>query len=215
MEMLELKGCIVTIDAMGCQKEIAERIIEAEADYVFGLKGNQGTLHEDVRLYFEATKKDPKLYPSTATEKTMDKGHGRFETRYYGLETNIDWLIQKPDWPGLQGIGMVRSVVEKNGVISEETRYFITSLRDVKQFAKAVRGHWGIESLHWCLDVVFHEDDSRTRKDNSAENFAVIRHIAVNILKQHPSKISLARKRRKCGYDIEFMREVLVSLVSS
>ena len=214
IEMLELKGCVVTIDAMGCQKEIAERIIEAEADYVFGLKGNQGTLHEDVRLYFEAAKKDPKRYPSITTEKTMDRGHGRFETRYYGLETDIDWLTQKPDWSGLRGIGMVRSVVEKNGIVSEETRYFITSLRDVKPFAKTVRGHWGIESLHWCLDVVFHEDDCRTRKDNSAENFAVIRHIAVNILKQHPAKMSLARKRRKCGYDIEFMRDVLVSLVS-
>jgi len=215
LEMLELKGCIVTIDAMGCQKDIAKRIIETEADYVFGLKGNQGTLHEDVRIYFEAARKDPKLYPTITTEKTIDKGHGRFEKRYYGLETDIDWLTQSSEWPGLQAIGMVRSVVEKNGTTSEETRYFITSLRDVTQFAKAVRGHWGIESLHWCLDVVFHEDDCRTRKDNSAENFAVIRHIAVNILKQHSATMSLARKRRKCAYDIEFMRDVLAVLVSS
>jgi len=99
-------------------------------------------------------------------------------------------------------------------VTTEETRYFITSLCDVKQFAHAVRSHWGIESVHWCLDVVFHEDACRTRKDNSAENFAVIRHMAINILKQHPAKMSLARKRRKCGYDIEFMRDVLIALVS-
>jgi predicted transposase YbfD/YdcC len=122
--------------------------------------------------------------------------------------------MQKPEWPGLHGIGMVRSVVDKNGVISEETRYFITSLYDVEQFAKAVRAHWGIESMHWCLDVVFHEDACRTRIDNSAENFAIVRHIAVNILKQYPVKMSLARKRRKCGYDIEFMRDVLIALVS-
>ena len=214
LEMLELKGCIVTIDAMGCQKDIAKQITKAEADYVFGLKGNQGTLHEDVRLYFEAAKASPKLYPTITTHKTINDGHGRIETRHYKLEVDIDWLTQKSEWPGLHAIGMVRSVVEKNGVISEETRYFITSLCDVKQFAKAVRSHWGIESLHWCLDVVFHEDDCRTRKDNSAENFAVIRHIAINILKQFPDNMSLARKRRKCGYDIEFMRKVLVDLIS-
>ena len=214
LEMLELKGCIVTIDAMGCQKEIAKQVSEKAADYVFGLKGNQGTLNEDVRLYFETAKESPTLYPTITTHKTTNQGHGRIETRYYKLECNIDWLEQKPEWANLNGIGTVRSVVEKNGRTTEETRYFITSLCDVKQFAHAVRSHWGIESMHWCLDVVFHEDACRTRKDNSAENFAVIRHMAINILKQHPAKMSLARKRRKCGYDIEFMRDVLIALVS-
>jgi len=214
MEMLELKGCIVTIDAMGCQKDIAERIVGAEADYVLGLKGNQGTLHDDVRLYFESVQETPQHYSTVTTHKTINKGHGRIETRHYKLECDINWLPQMPEWAGLQGIGMVRSVVEINGKTTDETRYFITSLCDATSFAKAVRGHWGIESLHWCLDVTFHEDACRTRKDNSAENFAVIRHAAINILKQHPSKISLARKRRKCAYDIDFMRDVLISLVS-
>jgi len=205
LEMLELKGCIVTIDAMGCQKDIAKNIVNAEADYVFGLKGNQSSLHDDVRLYFEN---------EDVTKKTVtrDKGHGRIETREYRLETGIDWLHQKPKWAGLNAIGAVKSSVWKNDVLHEETRYFITSLTDVTTFAKAVRAHWGIEnSLHWCLDVVFHEDACRTRKDNSAENFSVIRKIALNILKNFPVKMSLARKRRKCEYDSDFMADVLLS----
>jgi len=212
LDLLELKGCIVTIDAMGCQKEIAKKIVQAEADYVFGLKGNQGSLHDDVRLYFEDTLKTPQFYDGLSNTVTKDMGHGRFEKRYYCLSEDVDWLPQKPDWQGLNSIGMVRSVVEKNGKTTEETRYFISSLTDVKLFATAVRGHWGIENgLHWCLDVVFHEDLNRTRKDHSAENFSVIRHIALNILKTFPAKMSLARKRRKCEYDADFMADVLLS----
>ena len=207
LDLLELKRCIVTIDAMGCQKEIAEKIVKAEADYVFGLKGNQTNLHDDVKLYFENM---------DVTNKTItkEKGHGRIETREYFLETDIGWLSQKPEWSGLNAIGKVKSKVWGKDVLREETRYFITSLTDVNDFAKAVRAHWGVEnSLHWCLDVVFHEDYCRTRKDNSAENFAVIRHIALNILKNYPVKMSLARKRRKCQYDHEFMANVLTSAV--
>lgn len=205
IEMLELKGCIVTVDAMGCQRDIADMITEGEADYVFGLKGNQSSLEDDVKLYFETEK---------VTDKTVthDKGHGRVETREYCLEKEIDWLSQKPSWRNLNAIGMVKSRVWENEVMREEARYFITSLTDVKTFAKAVRAHWGIEnSLHYCLDVVFHEDACRTRKDNSAENFSVIRKVAVNILKNFPVKMSLARKRRKCEYDADFMADVLLS----
>jgi len=205
LDLLELKNCIITIDAMGCQKDIAEKITEYASDYVFGLKGNQGTLHEDVKLYFETTAVKNKV-------GTCEKGHGRIELREYYLETGIEWLSQKSDWKSLNAIGMVKSRVTEKEVVREEIRYFITSLTDVKTFARAARAHWGIEnSLHWCLDVTFNEDRNRTRKDYSPENFSVIRRIALNILKNFPAKISLARKRRKCLYDADFMAEVLLS----
>ena len=204
LEMLELKGCIVTIDAMGSQRDIAKKAMKSEADYVFGLKANQTSLHEDTKLYFDHIDGSFKTV-------TKEKGHGRIETRKYFLETEIDWLPQKQNWAGLSAIGMVKSKVLEKDILREDIRYFITSLTDVKVFAKAVRAHWGIEnSLHWCLDVVFHEDACRTRKDNSAENFSVIRRIALNILKNFPANMSLARKRRKCEYDPDFMAQVLL-----
>lgn len=212
LDLLELKDCIVTIDAMGCQKDIAERIVKQEADYVFSLKGNQTSLHEDVRLYFETAIQTPQFYEGISNHATKEKGHGRIEKRYYYLSEDVNWLPQITDWSGLNAIGMVRSVVEKGEQKTEEIRYFISSLTDVSAFAKAVRGHWGVENgLHWVLDVVFHEDACRTRKDNSAENFSVIRRIALNVLKNFPAKMSLARKRRKCEYDPDFMADVLLS----
>jgi len=206
LELLELTGCIVTIDAMGCQKGIANRIVDAGADYVLGLKANQSDLYDDVKFFLESEDVAAKVV-------THDKGHGRIEMREYRLETDIDWLHQKPDWAGIQGIGMVKSSVVEKDILREETRYFITSLICAETFAKAVRAHWGVEnSLHWCLDVTFGEDACRTRKDNSAENFSVIRRIALNVLTQFPTKMSLARKRRKCQYDADFMAEVLLSV---
>jgi predicted transposase YbfD/YdcC len=205
LALLELKGCIVTIDAMGCQKAIARDIVEKEADYVFGLKGNQSSLHDDARLYFETEK-------VKETITTSEKGHGRIETRAYFLETNIDWLYQKPDWAGLNAIGAVKSSVFEKDVLREETRYFITSLTDVKTFAEAVRGHWGIEnSLHWCLDVGFNEDNCRMRKDNIGENFAVVRHIAFNLIKKDDSKLSIKSRRHRCAYDDDYLFKILFS----
>jgi len=209
LDLLELRDCIVTIDAMGCQKVIAEKIMEQGADYVFGLKGNQTNLNDDVRLYFETEE-------VSNTKTTLDKGHGRIERRAYSLETKIDWMYQKPDWQGLQAIGMVKSTVEEKTKRTEEIRYYITSLTDIETFSTAVRAHWGIEnSLHYCLDVTFNEDANRTRKDNSPENFAIVRHIALNVLKSFPTpqKMSLARKRRKCQYDADFMAELLLATV--
>ena len=212
LDLLELKNCIITIDAMGCQKDIAKKIIkECESDYVFSLKGNQSSLHEDTALYFETLEKKEREDKKTVVNK--EKGHGRIEIREYYLETDIDWLFQKPDWEGLNAIGMVKSKVFEKGAWREETRYFMTSLTDAETFANAVRAHWGVEnSLHWCLDVVFNEDSNRTRKDHSAENFSVIRRIALNILKKFPLKMSLNRKRRKCHYDADFLTQVLMTV---
>jgi predicted transposase YbfD/YdcC len=206
LEMLDVHGCIVTIDAMGCQKEIADKIIARGADYVLSLKENQPSLLEDVRLYFQ----DETLQRQQTI--TMEKDHGRIEKRAYYLTSDIQWLQQRKEWPGIHAIGMVRSTVHTAENTSEETRYFITSLSDVKGFAHAARSHWGIEnSLHWCLDVVFHEDANRTRTDNSAFNFSVIRRIALNLLKSFPAQMSLRRKRFNCQINSDFLAQVLFS----
>ena len=203
LEILYLKGSIVTLDAMGCQKEISEKVTEKKADYVFSLKANHPDMYNDVKFYFENER-------VKKTKITINTGHGRIEKREYFLETNIEWLHGRGEWRNLNAIGMVKSTVSEKDKIREETRYFVTSLMSVDLFAKAVRSHWGIESMHWCLDVVFHEDDCQVKANNAAENFAVVRHIAVNVLKNFPVKMSLARKRRKCQYDADFMADVLL-----
>lgn len=217
LELLEINGCIVTADAMSCQKDIVAKITEQKADYVIGLKDNQSNLKKNVEDYFYDALRDKRIYPETQARKTVEKGHGRYETRQYYLTTEIEWLEQKTAWHNLNGIGMVKSKIEKNNVVTEDTRYYITSLCDVNDFAGAVRSHWGIEnSLHWCLDVVFNEDHIRMRKDYTAENMAVVRHIVLNILKnfQTPKKMSLSRKRQKCEYDHNFLADVLLFAVS-
>ena len=166
-----------------------------------------------MRTYFEAALKEPRNYPAVKSLKTTDSGHGRVETRTYYLTNEIDWYEDKTNWTNLRAFGMVCSRVEKQGVVTEDVRHFITSLDEIARFSRAVRKHWGIEnSLHWCLDMTFREDYSRIRKDHSAENMAVVRHMASNILKNHPAKISLARKRRRCAYDDDFFAEVMYSV---
>ena len=213
LEMLDVAGCVITADSMSCQKEIVKTIIKKEADYVLGLKENQPTMHSEVAEYFDAALKDSRNYPLVQSIKTSDLGHGRIEIRRYFLTTEVDWFENRADWENLRGFGMVRSKVEHQDTVTEDVRYFITSIEDVSVFAEAVRKHWGVEnSLHWCLDMTFREDYSRIRKDHSAENMAVVRHIALNILKQHPSTISLARKRRRCAYDDAFFANVMNSV---
>ena len=204
LALLDLQGCIVTIDAMGCQKEIAKAITAKEADYVLSLKENHPDLFDDVRTYFQDEEN------ALQSHKTHEKDHGRIEMRKYYLSADIDWLPAKPQWAGLNGIGMVCSDIQTGGKTTRETRYFITSLSDVKDFARAVRSHWGIEnSVHWCLDVIFHEDANRTRKNNSGENFSVIRRVALNLLRLNPSKMSLRCKRFRCQIDTDFLADVL------
>ena len=184
---------------MGCQKQIAAKIIEKQADYVLGLKGNQSSLLEDTRLYFE---KEIPLNSSQAKEKD----HGRIEQRVYYLETRIDWLSQRPDWSGLNGIGMVKTTVTtlKTGEVSEERRYYLTSITDIDAFAQAVRKHWSIESqLHWRLDVIFREDNSRARKGNFPLNLNIIRKEALRLLNQADfgKRVSARRKMSRAAMD--------------
>lgn len=213
LEELVLKGCIVTIDAMGCQKEIADKIREKEADYVIALKKNQPTLYEDVELFFQDVK--AKAFPEDekpAYYKTVEKGHGRIEIRRYWLSPATDALRPGHDWRGLLGVGMVEAERHENGNISIEQRYYISSFHShVEEFARAVRGHWGIENgQHWVLDVAFREDEQRIRIDNAAENAAILRRMALNLLKQENTvKAGIAAKRKLCGWSDAFLLTVL------
>ena len=200
---------------MSCQKKTVQKITEHECDYVICLKGNQETLHEDVKLYFETAEKEPNFYPLSKLKKS-GKDHGRIERREYFLTDDIDWLSDKQEWCNLNAIGMVRSTRIIKDVETVDVRYFISSVTDIKLFAKAVRQHWGIEnSLHWCLDMCFDEDHCRMRVDNSAENFAVIRHIATNLYKSFTSvKLSLKAKRFRCSFDDRFLADVIFNKFS-
>lgn len=205
LDMLDIEGAIITADAMSCQTKIAAKIVEKQADYVVGLKGNQSSLRDDVSLYFE------EFMDECAKSNTLEKGHGRIEKREYYLQTDIDWLSQKPDWEGLNGIGAVRSTVEEKSETRTETRYFITSLTDVNEFAQAVREHWGIENqLHWCLDVIFREDASRARKDNSPLNLNVMRKTALPLLKAADfGRIGIRKKMFRAALSVSSLEYVL------
>ena len=207
LDMLDISGSTVTVDAMGCQKQIASKIIENHANYVLGLKGNQMSLLEDVKLYFDNES-------AAYTSQTKQKDHGRIEQRTYYLETQIDWLSQRPDWTGLNGIGMVKTAVLtiNTGEISEECRYYITSLTNIEAFACAVRKHWSIESqLHWQLDVTFREDASRARKDNSPLNLNILRKEALRLLNHADfgKRVSVRRKMSRSAMDNSALDRIL------
>lgn len=211
LDMLNLKGAIVTIDAMGTQKEIARRIVDNGADYVLALKGNQTSLHEDAALFFA----DPVCAAECSASADTDAGHGRIEERNCRA-VEASWLAQRhPDWKDLRSIAAVsaRRIDKKTGRESLETRYYITSLEpDPKAILAATRAHWGIEMFHWTLDVTFDEDRCRTRKDVSALGLAVIRHTGYNILKADTSKGSLRRKRLRACVDPAFRTKLFAPL---
>ena len=215
LNLLDLSGCIVTIDAMGCQKKIAQQIVNREADYILAVKENQGRLLADVKDLFGCGQ-------STGFEdmkhdfcQTIDKGHGRIEIRRC-------WTIDDPEqlsyvefgkeWPGLSSIGMVTAERREGDRVSVESRYYISSLEsDASRLLQATRSHWGIEnSVHWVLDVSFREDESRVRTGNAPENLAIIRHMALNLLRQdRTSKISIRAKRKLAGWDNDYLLSIL------
>ena len=195
LEILNIKGHIVTIDAMGTQTEIAQKIKKKRADYVLALKRNQGNLHEDVKLYFA----DEDLLSKCEYTNTLEKVRSGIEKREYWQTDDIAWLSQKKDWKGLKSIIMTRNTIVKENKETAETRYFISSLPlDVKEISRAVRGHWVVESYHWHLDVTFREDESRTLEKQAAYNQNIIRKFALNVLKVFEigkKKISVRMKR--------------------
>lgn len=216
LDLIEVENCVFTSDAMSCQKKTVEKIISKHCDYVISLKGNQETLHEDVKFYFESILLQPEFYDVICSTPKTEKCHGRIETRQYFLSTEITDFIDHDVWKGIKAIGMVRSKRIINGEESTENRYFITSLADLSRFSDSVRAHWGIENnLHWCLDVNFKEDKCRSRVDNSGENLAVIRHIALNLYKSFSSiKLSMKAKRFRCSFDDDFLCSVVLNKFS-
>ena len=207
LAQLDLRGAVVSIDAMGCQKAIAATIVDAGAEYVLALKDNHPTLREDTRLWLDTEIAAGRL----PVQETVEKGHGRIEIRRYALSTQIDWLEAKPDWVGLQALGRVESTRIIGDHISTECRYFLCSRPDRDQFAATVRGHWSIENQqHWVLDVQFGEDACRTRKDHSAENLALIRRMALNLLRRDGRpRESLRRRKRRAALNDDYRLRLL------
>jgi len=215
LRSLELAGCIVTIDAMGCQKKIAREIVDADADYVLALKGNQETVHDEVKRYMDDAvdqwTKAPASVPALDYYETVEKDHGRIETRRFWQSDRVDWFADRGQWEKLGGFGLVESTREIQGVATTERRYYLLSIpRNARQFAKASRGHWGVEnSLHWVLDVVFKEDQCRAREGYAAQNLATLRRLALNALKREPGKRSMRLRVKRAGWDNNYLRSVL------
>lgn len=212
IKMLDLSGSIVTIDAMGCQKKIASSIMEKKANYVLAVKENQPQLYGDIKLYLDDIIASGKQIGPLCYHETIDADHGRIETRKYWITTDIDWLHGKENWRGLKSIGCVERIREIGENISFEKSYFIGSIEnDAELFAKAVRNHWGIENgLHWTLDMAFREDESRIRKGHAPENFAVLRHIALNLIKNEKTfKGSVNTKQLKASWNKLYLEKII------
>src|SRR3954471_18755041 len=206
LRMLSLKGTIVTTDALNCQRAIAQQIVDQGGDYVLALKGNQGTLHDDVSTFLD----DP-AQAATPTAQTVDADHGRIETRNAMVSTEIDWLQQDHRWPGLTAIGKVTRIRETAAKTTTETTYYLlSSALSAERFNDVVRQHWGVENrLHWRLDVVMNEDQDRTRMDNGPQNLAILRHMALNVMQKDGSKEALRGKFQRAGWDNAYLARLL------
>ena len=211
IDMLSIAGAVVTIDAMGCQREVARKIIDRQAHYILALKGNQGTLHEDVKL-FGAEQIERRFADCRHdSDLSVDGDHGRIETRRVHVLSDIGWLAERHDWPGLNSIVMVDSLREINGKSQSETRFYITSLMaGAAEIAAFVRDHWAIEnSLHWVLDMSFRDDESRVRTDNAPAILVIMKHITANLLRLAPGKDSINLKRKTANWDDNYLESII------
>lgn len=213
LELLELQGAVVTLDAMGCQRAIASQIVSQGADYVLGLKGNQGTLHEDVALFFDEPQGGGLAGYAVTVHETCDKDHGRLESRRVVATEQIAWLQDSHGWPGLRSIAKVESRRESlaEGKVEEETRYYLSSLPgEAQRIGEAVRSHWGVENgLHWVMDMVFRDDECRIRSQNAPANFATIKHMASNLLRRGKGKHSMRASRHVAAWNEDFLYSLL------
>jgi predicted transposase YbfD/YdcC len=222
LDILDLKGQIVTIDAGGTYRDTAKKILKKEGDYVLALKGNQPKLFEEVKLFFESEREESKRKAKRndygiKSVSNREKGHGRIEARTYFMTDQTDWLSSKEDWPDLKSIGMVHTRTENTatGVVSEEDRYFISSLScEVNRFAYAVRQHWGVETMHWSLDMTFNEDGRRSRKNNSAKNLSALLRLAYDIIKSNgiPKRTPIKRLRKQALVSDSYLEKLVSSV---
>jgi len=211
LDMLMLKGAIVTADALNCQRAIAEKVVARGGDYVLALKGNQGTLHADVSLFLD----DPQR-AGDPSHTTVDGDHGRIETRTSVVSSDIEWLQEQHRWPGLAAIGKLTRTREIALKSTTETAYYLLSAPlSAERFGQVARGHWGIENgLHWVLDVTMNEDQARNRNDNGPENLALLRRLALNLAKLEPSKGSMKGKIKRAGWDNAFLATLLTQFAN-
>ena len=212
LDMLAIEGAIVTIDAMGCQRAIVQKIIDKKADYVLALKGNQGSLHEDVKLFVAEQTANGFKHTTISRDRSVDADHGRIETRDVTVIHDVAWLQERHAWPGLNRIIMVESSREFSDRTERETRLYLTSLNtQAAVLGPIVRSHWAVEnSLHWVMDMTFRDDESRARTDNAPANFTTIKHMAHNLIRNARGNDSLRLRRKLAAWDDDF----LVSLVT-
>ena len=213
LDMMAIEGAVVTIDAMGCQRGIAQTIIDKKADDVLALKGNQGSLRADVDLFVAEQKAVDFKHTTISRDETVDGDHGRIETRTTTVIHDIEWLKQRHAWPGLNSIVVIDSLREISGAIERETRLYITSLTlKAGSLGPIVRSHWAVEnSLHWVMDMVFRDDECRVRTDNAPANFTTLKHIALNLTRRTPSKDSLRLKRKVAAWDDDFLAAIITA----
>ena len=213
LDMISIEGAVITIDAMGCQRKIAEKIISKKANYILALKGNQSKLHEDIKLFVDEQK--TKNYEDTtiSVDKTVDGDHGRIETRKCTVISDVKWLQDDHNWPGLKGVVIIESEREIAGKITKETRFYITSLVLLAHaIGPMVRAHWAIEnSLHWVMDMVFRDDECRVRTDNAPANFATFRHMAYNIARKASGKDSIRLRRKTAAWDDDYLASLIAA----
>ena len=213
LDLLAIEGAIITIDAMGCQRAIARKIIEKKADYVFGLKGNQGSLRDDVELLVNEQKTRNFVDSKISRAETVDADNGRIETRTTTVIHDIEWLRKRHDWPALNAVAIVESTRECGDKVERETRYYITSLVMLAHLlGPVIRGHWAIEnSLHWVMDMVFRDDECRVRTNHAPANFTTIKHMAYNLLRRPSGKDSFRVRRKVAGWDDEFLASLITA----
>ena len=213
LDMLSIEGAIVTIDAMGCQRTIARKIMDKKADYILALKGNQGSLREDVEVFAAEQRANGFKDTTISQHQTIDADHGRIETRDITVIHDVGWLQQRHDWPGLNGVVIVESQRETDDKIERETRLYITSLALLAAFiGPMVREHWAVENgLHWVMDMIFRDDECRVRTDHAPANFTTIKHMALNLIRRPTAQLSLRARRKAAAWDDDFLASIIVA----